>query len=205
MIIYQHRLNTPEEILHSQYGLEIDIRSNNNKLIVTHDAFYNEFIYLDQIKENLRNKSVIFNVKEEGLEEKLKSTFSVVEQNSSFILDETVPYMIKYCRDGFCKFSIRVSEIETIHSALNINKYLKEFKSKIEWVWVDCFTLKPPSRQTLEALKEEGLNICLVSPELHILSKPNEWKTLISCFQESLGNSVLLIDGVCTKVPKLWL
>lgn len=204
MIIYQHRLNTLEEVMSAEYGLEIDIRSKNNELIITHDAFDESFIYLNEVKNALTNKAVIFNVKEEGLEEKLKPIFSLVDQDNSFILDESIPFIVKYCQEGFCNFSIRVSEIETIHSALKIKEFLNESGAEIDWIWLDCFTLKPASYHILETLKSEGFKICVVSPELHIISRPEEWDELIFNFQDTLGGNVQFVDGICTKNPGIW-
>ena len=87
---------------------------------------------------------------------------------------------------------------------LAVKEFLNESGAESDWIWLDCFTLKPASYHILETLKSEGFKICVVSPELHIISRPEEWDELIFNFQDTLGGNVQFVDGICTKNPGIW-
>ena len=204
MIIFEHRLNLQSQLSQASYGLEVDIRSQHDTLIVAHDPFQHNQLNLIDVVHHLKNKPVILNVKEEGLVEKLKDYFSSFDEENSFILDESIPFIIKYAKEGFSNFALRVSEIETAESAIKVNNFLVKYNSKIKWIWLDCFTLQAPQKETLIKLKDSGFNICLVSPELHILDRPDEWGEVTKMFQKNIKKSAFHIDAVCTKLPNIW-
>jgi tripartite-type tricarboxylate transporter receptor subunit TctC len=66
---------------------------------------------------------------------------------------------------------------------------------KCEWVWVDCFTKLPLTREVYAQLKKH-FKICLVSPEL--LGRPSE----IGWYREQLAG--MEIDAVCTDQGRDW-
>ena len=72
MIIIKHRVNNLKTLkkTQSKYGVEIDLRSENNKIFLSHDAFTKGVLLEDWLK-NFNHKIIVLNVKEEGLEEKI--------------------------------------------------------------------------------------------------------------------------------------
>ena len=68
-LIICHRKNTIKQLIDTptEYGVEIDVRSYNNKIILNHDPMKNgEF--LDKWIRKYNHKFLIINIKEEGLE-----------------------------------------------------------------------------------------------------------------------------------------
>ena len=68
MLIIHHRRNTVKLIKETpkEFGIEIDIRSDKNELIVHHDPYTNG-IQLKELLKYYNHKLLILNVKEEGL------------------------------------------------------------------------------------------------------------------------------------------
>ena len=63
-----HRVNSiPNKSMQNSNGFEIDIREDNNELILCHDPF-TKGISLKSIVPFLENKFIIFNIKAEGIE-----------------------------------------------------------------------------------------------------------------------------------------
>ena len=74
MIKILHQINKKRELLNTQktYGVEVDIRSYGERLIINHDPFTDGEDFLDWITA-YNHEALILNVKEEGLEERLMS------------------------------------------------------------------------------------------------------------------------------------
>ena len=72
MIKIIHRINTREDLLNipTKYGVEVDIRSADDKLIISHDPFVQGEDFMDWMAL-YKHKILILNVKEEGLEDRL--------------------------------------------------------------------------------------------------------------------------------------
>jgi hypothetical protein len=206
MIIVQHRMNTIKQLrgCKKDWGVEIDIRNHGNGLLLVHDPFEMQgAVELSDWLSFYNHKFLIANVKEEGLETKLLPLFNYYGVDDFFILDETIPYIMKYAACGVSKFALRVSEFESIETALLVNENCLNNGTKIDWVWVDSFTGKPLPLHILTRLKELGFKLCQVSPELHHIEDPQSWENRIAEFQTVYGSSYAP-DMVCTKRPELW-
>ena len=72
MIIIRHRVNTVHKLIktNKEYGIEVDLRSYKNEIIIHHDPFSKGVLFKDWIKK-FNHKYLILNVKEEGLEIKI--------------------------------------------------------------------------------------------------------------------------------------
>ena len=72
MIIIKHRVNTSKELkkVDKDFGVEIDLRSNNKTIYLHHDPFKKGELFSNWVK-NFNHKLVVLNVKEEGLEKKI--------------------------------------------------------------------------------------------------------------------------------------
>ena len=72
MILIKHRVNNTKNLkkLNRNFGVEIDLRSNNKNIYLHHDPFKQGEKFENWIKK-FKHKLIVLNVKEEGLEEKI--------------------------------------------------------------------------------------------------------------------------------------
>ena len=194
MKIIAHRKNTIRQLLETdkKYGIEVDIRSEGNQLITHHDPFSGGDLFEDWIK-NYKHGTLILNVKEEGLESRIISLMKREKIDDYFFLDQSFPFLIKWANLGETKCAARVSEFESIETALTL-------AGKIKWIWVDCFTRFPLSYDGYLKLKNAGFNLCIVSPEL----QGRDGHIEIREMKELLSTRNILPDAVCTKFGDLW-
>lgn len=193
MIIVRHRRNTVEELRQTpeQLGVELDLRSRGDELIIHHDAFVDGERFVDWLS-HYRHGLLILNVKEEGLEERLIAMMQAHGIDDYFFLDQSFPFLVRTANRGERRCAVRVSEFESIDTALSL-------AGKVEWVWVDCFTRFPLDRAQAERLRQGGFRLCLVSPELQ--GRP---VAEISALRAWLAQEGIVADAVCTKEPGLW-
>ena len=194
MIFISHRRNAVDQLLStpSGYGVEVDIRSNNGELIIHHDAF-SQGVSFSSWLDAYAHRFLIANVKEEGLEARLLSEFQSRGITDYFLLDQSFPFLVKWCNALSGRSAIRVSEYESIDTVINL-------KGMVRWVWVDCFSTFPLTGEQARFLKEIGFNLCLVAPELQGRSSEGDR----SDFMESILASGVAYDAVCTKHPDEW-
>ena len=205
MIRIQHRVNTISELkeVATSYGVEIDIRNHDEELFVIHDPFSMHATVLSDWLSCYQHEFLIANVKEEGLEPKLLTVLRDYGIIDFFILDESIPYIRKYALKGISNFALRVSEFESVETALALNHHLRVHGRRVDWVWVDTFTGKPLPLESVKKLRDAGFKLCQVSPELHHINDPESWENRISDFHD-INNGVYFPDMVCTKRPDLW-
>ncbi|ABM72611.1 Hypothetical protein P9515_14041 [Prochlorococcus marinus str. MIT 9515] len=193
MEIIAHRINTINQLkdLNNNFGVEVDIRSNEKNLIIGHDPFSN-YINLKDWLSFYNHGTLILNVKENGLEEELIKIMKSFRKENFFILDQSFPYIIKTIENGEKRCAIRLSEYESINTVLSL-------KDKLNWVWIDFFTKFPVNFEIYKILKEHNFKLCFVSPELqgHQHSKCLDLKNYIQFNQ-------MYFDAVCTKKVKFW-
>lgn len=194
MILIVHRVNTVELLntVPHRFGIEIDIRSIGRDLILQHDPFEKGellSIWLD----SYRHKTLILNVKEEGLESELIKLMNSKGIDDYFFLDQSFPFIVKSFKSLEKRCAVRVSEFESIETAINIS-------GRINWIWVDCFSHFPLNKNEALRLKDAGFKLCLVSPELHGVKVDEVIKEFILAIKEDAINP----DAVCTKRPDLW-
>lgn len=194
MNFISHRRNTIEELktTPTEYGVEVDIRSDNGKLVIHHDPFAAGDNFEEWIK-HYQHGTLILNVKEEGLEARLIDLMKQHGIDDYFFLDQSFPFLIKWSKLGERHCAVRVSEFESVHTALTL-------AGKIDWVWVDCFTKFPLSGEDAQRLQDAGFKLCLVSPELQ--GRPVE--TAIPELAKLLAERQITADAICTKQPKIW-
>ncbi|WP_071466501.1 phosphatidylinositol-specific phospholipase C/glycerophosphodiester phosphodiesterase family protein [Polynucleobacter asymbioticus] len=194
MKLIAHRRNTIDELQNTdtRYGVEVDIRSDGNELIIHHDALVlgESFkVWLDAYEHG----TLILNVKEEGLEAKLIALMAEKGIEDYFFLDQSFPFLVKWSSAGEQRCAVRVSEFESIETALSLT-------GKVKWVWVDCFTHFPLSAEDARRLKNAGFKLCLVSPELQGRNPDIEIPQLVQLLKERKID----VDAVCTKRADLW-
>jgi hypothetical protein len=190
-----HRVNTIDELkkIDKSYGVEVDIRAYGEKLIVNHSSFENG----PELSEWLSicgDRLVILNIKEEGIESRVRDMAFQFGIKNFMLLDLSFPALVKMSNKGESQIAIRVSEYESVDNALL-------FESKIDWIWLDCFNGFPLTGEEFQRLKKSAFKICLVSPELHGPPRDEDDIQNFQNFMHSIGAEV---DAVCTKNPELW-
>lgn len=212
-MIFLHRQNDPEFLTFTNVdGLELDVRSIGDELILTHDRIHNaqasvhssDILFLEDFVEFLKPYTIIVNVKESGLEEQISELFD--DNNIKYyFLDSQIPDIIRLSKQEKYKgkFIIRVSQFE------NINYDLLNF-SKPEFIWVDYnfenFNLNRYIK-FLKNINNDGhintlkIQKILVSPELYGLQNINLSYDII---QDKDITELLKQFSVCTKIPDEW-
>lgn len=194
MIIIRHRRNTLEELLATpaDLGIEVDIRSAGSDLIIHHDPFVAGERFYDWL-EGYRHGTLILNVKEEGLEDALLARMQAAGISDFFFLDQSFPFLVRTSRRGERRCAVRVSEFETVDTALTL-------AGSIDWVWVDCFTRFPLESNDARRLSAAGFKLCLVSPELQGRTESEA----IPALRAELAAKGIVAEAVCTKAPEQW-
>jgi hypothetical protein len=194
MKLIAHRRNTIEELIATpeKYGVEVDIRSKGDKLIIHHDAFVDGVSFEDWI-DAYHHGTLILNVKEEGLEARLIALMRNNGFEDYFFLDQSFPFLMKSAKAGEHRCAVRVSEFESIETALSM-------AGMVDWVWLDCFTRFPITHIDSQRLKHAGFKLCIVSPEL----QGRDAETEIPLMRSLLVELDIQADAVCSKRPDLW-
>ena len=191
MLQIAHRINTIDLLKKTpcEYGVEVDLRDQGNRIIIRHDAFGDGDDFSKYI-EHYNHRFLIANIKCEGIEEKVLEILLKKNIREFFFLDLSFPALVKMVKCGEHRIAVRYSEHEPLESVLAL-------AGKVSWVWADCFT-KFPLCQKSYAMLHNNFKICLVSPELqgHPLSHIGQFKSMLK---------PMPIDAVCTKKPELWL
>jgi hypothetical protein len=190
-----HRVNTKDALLKTpkEFGVEVDIRTRGERLIMHHDPFQDGEDFEDWL-EVYQHVILILNVKEEGLEERLIRLMNEHNIDDYFFLDQSFPFLIKTSNMHEKRCAVRVSEFESIDTAITLS-------NKVDWVWVDCFTRFPLTKDQAKKLQIElKFKLCFVSPELQGRIDIEHVKKFIQDIK-ILG---IKGDAVCTKYPELW-
>lgn len=193
MIIFKHRINTIDELKTTpkDLGVEIDLRSYKKNIIINHEPFIDSILFEDWL-EFYNHKFLILNVKEEGLEDDILVKINKFNIQNFFFLDQSFPFLIKTVKNGEKRTAVRVSEYESIETALRLSNLA-------EWIWLDYYGTFPLNEVEINKIKKANYKICLVSPELQGFSYSDTEN-----FKNEINNQNFIFDGVCTKFPQLW-
>lgn len=190
MLIIDHRVNTLEHLAEvpAERGVELDIRDYDGDLVLAHDPLQGG-VRLEDYLRGYRHALAIFNVKCDGLEDRILELVERFRIADYFFLDVANPTLVGLARRGERAVAVRYSEFEPIEFAL-------AFAGRVDWVWVDCFTYLPLDGDSHRQLREH-FKICLVSPELQ-----GHPRATIRDYRRQLDG--LPIDAVCTDFPADW-
>ena len=196
MKIYSHRRNSKEELISTpaKFGVEIDIRSVGNDLILQHDPFTGGTLFTDWLG-HYSHSGLILNLKEDGLESQLLTILKEREIEDFFFLDQSYPSMIKSLKNNLAnKVAARSSEYESLDSIMSLPQHPS-------YIWCDSFDgnwshLIPTMRYS----KEIGSVCVIVSPELQSRQNPEEILDIKGMLSVDVSNNV----AVCTKNPWQW-
>ena len=181
-----HRINTIHELnnIPNKYGIEIDLRDSNNKIIVSHDP-YTDGIEFEEYIKYYNHSFIILNIKSEGIEYKILEIIKKYNIKDYFFLDCSFPMIYKLNKLGEKNIAIRFSEYESIETVIKC-------KDMVKWVWIDCFTQLPLNDKTYKIFNQLNLKICIVSPELQ--EQPDK----IFIYKHQISN--YNIHAICTKI-----
>lgn len=188
MIRILHRVNSIEKLRNVQedFGVEIDIRSRGSDLILSHDLGNEECKLVDYLN-HFNHKIIIFNVKEDGLEESILRAADKIPNLDYFFLDQPFPSIVRTSMSGYST-AIRVSEFESLPTK----------PIPCRWIWLDSFSGSWSHLDTaLDYAKLHKLRTCLVAPELQGRYDESENEFLRAKYSNK-------IDAICTKVPEAW-
>lgn len=196
MRIYQHRVNTIGQLrsVPTNLGVEIDVRSDGDSLVLSHDPFMRDLVLFDDWLVNYCHNGIIVNIKEEGLEERILELLTSHSVEDYFFLDQSFPFLMRTIRRGELRSAVRVSDFESAETASNLNL-------RPDWVWLDSFTGNWHHLSEVKNLVSKGYKTCLVSPELQGRNIDEEYDS-INDVVRTLG---LKLDAVCTKKPEVWM
>ncbi len=169
-----------------QCGVEVDIRDYAEKLILQHDPFLDGEDFETYLK-HYDHGTMILNIKSERIEYKVLELLKKCNIKKYFFLDCSFPMIYSLSNIGENNLAIRLSEFEGMDTIFNM-------KTKVSWVWIDCFTRLPITIDNFSKLKELGMKLCLVSPEL----QGQEEK--IHEYKKYLNENNINLDAICTKI-----
>ncbi|MFM7358565.1 MAG: hypothetical protein ACKO1T_08300 [Sediminibacterium sp.] len=157
MEIVIHSVNTLDQLskVSTEFGCEIDIRSNGGHLILNHDPHEDGEKLVDFL-ENYQHGLLVLNVKEAGLENEIIQMMSQAGITEYFLLDVEFPYLYRAAQMGIRNIAVRFSEEEPIQMAQN-------FIDRVDWIWIDTLTKLPISADSLPVVQK--FKSCLVCPE----------------------------------------
>ena len=183
-----HRINTIDQLrnIPKKCGIEFDLRDHSGNIILQHDPFIKGEDFESFLKQ-YNHGTLILNIKSERIEFRVLELIKKYNIKNYFFLDSSFPMIDQLIKLGEDNISIRFSEYECLNTALDL-------KNKIKWLWGDCFNFFPINNLNYPKIKENGLKICLVSPELH--NRKNEIQSYIKIIQ----NNNYAIDAVCSKI-----
>ena len=182
-----HRINTAQELrdLPREYGAEVDLRDRGERLILQHDPFKDGEDF-ERYLEAYRHGTLILNIKSERIEPRVQALVRQAGITDYFFLDSSFPMIHQLSSAGERKIALRYSEYEGLDTILAM-------KGRVDWVWVDCFTRLPVTRESHRLLKDAGFKLCLVSPELQGRDAD------IEAYRSALAAEQIVFDAICTK------
>ncbi|MFC1546279.1 hypothetical protein ACFL4O_00985 [bacterium] len=186
-----HRINTIKELknVSAEYGVELDIRDNGDKLILHHDPFTTGEDFEEYLK-HYKHGTMILNIKSERIEYKVLELINKYNIKKYFFLDSSFPMIYKLTSNGEKNIALRFSEFEGLGTVLKM-------KGKADWVWIDCFTNLPVNKENYEVLKNAGFKLCLVSPCL--VNREHD----IQEYRSYLSSNNIKIDAVCARIHNI--
>lgn len=189
MLYCCHRVNTIEQLKNVpyEYGIEVDLRDNHHgDIYLSHDPFTNGEGF-ENFLQHYKHSFIILNIKSERIEYNVGDLLKKYNISDYFFLDSSFPMIYKLSNEGERKLAIRFSEYEGLDTVLAM-------RGKIDWVWVDCFTKNPLTKEIYTKLKDCGFKVCFVSPELQ--NQPHK----INEYRDYFVKQNIHLDMVCTKV-----
>ena len=196
MLYCCHRINTVAELkaIPVAYGIELDLGDDiGGNIYMAHDPFVMGELF-ENFLQHYRHAFLILNIKSERIEYRVLELLRKYGVSDYFFLDSSFPMIYKLSSEGEQNIALRFSEYEGIDTLLAM-------KGRVNWIWIDCFTQNPLTKDIYHILKAAGFKLCFVSPELQQQpAKIEEYKTYFT-------ENQIELDMICTKVYNIdkWL
>ena len=186
-----HRILNQNDLLTlpNDWGVEFDLHSHNDKLVVVHDAF-SDGIKLEKFLEFVNGRFMAVNIKEEGIEKKVLDTLKIMNYSDFFLFDVSFPQIIRFAGEYSKNIALRLSQYEKLD--------LEVCRKYASYLWVDTFDgTFWLDEELLIYLKKLSYKLCFVSPELHRPPLGNKEKFLedLQKIKSLLGKE----DSICMK------
>ncbi len=158
-----------ERTVRERFGTETDVRDVNGALVVAHDPATTDATPWSEVVEAFEGTGLplAVNVKADGLASLIAAAFHG-RGIDWFAFDMSNPEMLKYHRAGL-PFYTRHSDIET-------TPVLYEAAAG---VWLDAFEGPWFDAATIVRHRDNGKDVCVVSPELHGRAPQDLWRMLV--------------------------
>lgn len=182
-----HRINTIDALgkIAVENGVEIDLRDERGQLILSHDPFSDGELF-ESFLMHYKHGTLILNIKSERIEHRVLELMRQYNIKNYFFLDSSFPMIHLLASLGERKIALRFSEFEGMD-------VVRSMAGKVDWIWVDCFTLFPLSQSNYNEMKSLGYKLCLVSPELQ--GRDEE----IESYKALIRERGIEFDAICTK------
>lgn len=191
MEIIIHRINSEHLLkkIPKKYGVEIDVRSFKSKIILNHEPKKNGDI-LSNYLSGYQNGTIIFNIKEAGIENEVISLAKKYKIKSYFLLDVEHPFIITSKTILKKNLAVRFSEFEPIELS-------KKFRKFTKWMWIDTVNKMPINKNNLKVIKL--FKTCIVSPERW--KRKKDIKKYLNYFKNiSYKPNAVMTDLKCSKI-----
>jgi hypothetical protein len=168
------------------FGVETDIRDCAGRLVISHDMPVGNEIDIGQFLSIYQNKNLplALNIKSDGLVGPLKCALLAAGIADWFVFDMSIPDLRSYL-DAKVPVFARVSEVEREPVWID----------EVAGIWFDSFWGNNYDAGCIAGFLNQGLRVCIVSPELH--NRPHEkvWKAITTLS----GQAELML---CTDYPE---
>ena len=175
----QNTLNAFKRAFESGFGVELDVRDSNSKIIISHDPPHKRnLVFLNDFFELFKNSSVTaptiaINIKADGIAGAISELIKQHNISNYFTFDMSIPEMLCYKELGLKYFS-RVSEYEKEPVLID----------NAAGIWLDAFKSGWYAEGDLNGFLENKKDVCVVSSELHGRNNQSQW-ALIKKFSNS--------------------
>lgn len=175
-----------ERALAAGFGLELDVRDRDGRLVISHDPPVGSVpdlaALLAMFDRYGRPGPLAINIKSDGLQAPLAQMLAPLAPTDFFVFDMSIPDTLGYLRAGLPVFT-RQSEHEPVPALIE----------RAGGVWMDCFEGDWIEAAAIRAHTGAGRAVALVSPELHRRPHRAAWQA----WRPADGPGVML----CTDHP----
>ena len=116
-----HRVNTIEELQQTpkEYGVEVDLRDYEERLILQHDPFKDGEDFEEFLK-HFNHGTMVLNIKSEGIEHKVIEYIHQYNIKKYFFLDSSFPMIYLLSKNNEKNIALRFSEYEEVDTILTM-------------------------------------------------------------------------------------
>ena len=173
----RNSLRAFREAFGNGFGVELDVRDYDRRLVVCHDPPDASAILFNEVLELWAQSggtpTIAINVKSDGLQTMLAEALASRNVEQYFVFDMSIPDLIGYRRAGLRYFA-RQSDLEPQPHGID----------RASGIWFDGFERDWTDLDCLLTRATGGLAVAIVSPELHGRDHQPYWQKL----RAELGN-----------------